>query len=96
MKTASVAALKNGLSSYLRVVQTGEEVLVTNRGETIAKLVPCVTEETLSDRERRLVKEGKMIMPTGKYDPAALFRLPIAKGKGSMVKTLLDDREDGI
>ena len=38
MKAVGVRALKNRLSKYLRLVRNGEEILVTDRGELIAKL----------------------------------------------------------
>lgn len=38
MKAVGVRELKNRLSEYLRLVKTGEEVLVTDRGEVIAEL----------------------------------------------------------
>lgn len=40
MKTAAVSQLKASLSGYLASVQAGEEILVTDRGRPIAKLVP--------------------------------------------------------
>jgi len=40
MKTAAVSKLKAGLSEYLARVKAGEEVIVTERGKPIAKIVP--------------------------------------------------------
>ena len=40
MKTVGVRALKNRLSEYLRLVQAGESVAVTNCGVVVARLVP--------------------------------------------------------
>ena len=37
---AGVAQLKAGLSGYLERVKAGQEVLVTDRGRPVAKLVP--------------------------------------------------------
>jgi antitoxin (DNA-binding transcriptional repressor) of toxin-antitoxin stability system len=38
MKTVGIRELKNRLSEYLRDVQRGESVLVTDRGEVVAEL----------------------------------------------------------
>lgn len=38
MKAVGVRELKNRLSEYLRLVRSGEEILVTDRGEVIAEL----------------------------------------------------------
>src|SRR6185436_16239587 len=40
MKTVGVRELKNRLSEYVRQVRSGESVLVTDRGEVVAELVP--------------------------------------------------------
>lgn len=40
MKTVGVRELKNKLSEYLRRVRLGETVLVTDRGEVVAELLP--------------------------------------------------------
>ena len=40
MKTVGVRDLTNRLSEYLRRVRLGESVLVTDRGEVVAELMP--------------------------------------------------------
>lgn len=40
MQTVGVRELKNRLSEYLRRVRLGESVLVTDRGEIVAELLP--------------------------------------------------------
>jgi prevent-host-death family protein len=40
MKTVGIRDLKNRLSEYLRRVRSGESVLVTDRGEVVAELLP--------------------------------------------------------
>ncbi len=40
MKTVGVRDLRNKLSEYLRRVRLGESVLVTDRGEVVAELLP--------------------------------------------------------
>ena len=48
MESAGVADLKARLSEYLARVKSGEEVLVTDRGRPVARLVP-VGAETIAD-----------------------------------------------
>lgn len=38
MKAVGVRELKDRLSSYLRMVRNGEEILITDRGEVVAEL----------------------------------------------------------
>lgn len=40
MKSVSIRELKNRLSEYIREVQSGEAVLVSDRGYIVAELVP--------------------------------------------------------
>ena len=46
MKTAAISELKASISEYLSKVRAGEEVLVTDRGKPIAKLIPLDRDET--------------------------------------------------
>lgn len=40
MKSVGLRELKNRLSEYVREVRSGEPVLVTDRGEVVAELIP--------------------------------------------------------
>ena len=40
MKAVSIKALKNKLSAYVRLAASGETVLVTDRDQVVAELVP--------------------------------------------------------
>src|SRR5579864_5621627 len=40
MKSVGLRDLKNRLSEYVREVRSGETVLVTDRGEVVAELIP--------------------------------------------------------
>ena len=41
MKSVGLRDLKNRLAEYVREVRSGESVLVTDRGEVVAELVPA-------------------------------------------------------
>ena len=68
MKSASVSELKKSLSSYLARVKSGEEVLITDRGTAIARIVPMER----SGRRRippyllELEKAGKLRIGSGR------------------------------
>jgi len=38
MKAVGIRELKNRLSEYIRMVRSGEEILVTDRGEVVAEI----------------------------------------------------------
>jgi prevent-host-death family protein len=47
MKTASIRELRNNNTTVLGWVADGEEVRITNRGKTVARLVPDHDEEEI-------------------------------------------------
>ena len=40
MKTATVRELRNDYAKLLRKVEAGEEIIITRRGEPVARLIP--------------------------------------------------------
>jgi prevent-host-death family protein len=54
MTEVGVRELRDHLSRYLDQVQAGEEVVVTDRGRAIARVLPIGGERTID----RLVREG--------------------------------------
>jgi prevent-host-death family protein len=62
----SIRDMKNRLSKYLKFVQAGKEVVITDRGKPVARLTPAkpVAEETEADVIARInalpwVRPGK-------------------------------------
>jgi len=51
---ANIAMLKNGLSKYLRAVQTGEEVVVLDRDRPIARLIQFRQPDEAPETDNRL------------------------------------------
>jgi len=96
MKTASVVQLKSQLSSYLKQVKAGKSVLVTERGQPVAKLVPLQSTERLEGRRRRLAQAGLLEPGSGKVPKLLLSPPtgPTSVGKG-VLAALLAEREEG-
>ena len=57
---ANVAQLKARLSEYIRQVKSGAEVIITERGVPVARLVPLDPDERRASREQRLIRSGVM------------------------------------
>ena len=55
MRTVGIRDLKNGLSRYLKLVRNGETIVVTERGEPVARIVPAGIPEGAA----RLIAEGR-------------------------------------
>jgi len=60
--TVGVRELRQNLSVYLRRVEAGEKLRVTDRGRTVAALVPLREDESVLDR---LAKQGRLIRAEG-------------------------------
>jgi len=71
MKTVGIRALKNKLSHYIKIAAAGEAVLITDRDQVVAELVPArstrarhVADAQLAD----MVRQGLLtpaILPPG-------------------------------
>ena len=65
MLTAGVKDLKNRLSQYLSSVKRGEEVIVTERGKVIARILRENPQETsLRQALHPLIMQGLITFPT--------------------------------
>jgi prevent-host-death family protein len=95
MKTG-VAKLKAHLSQYLDRVRAGHEVVVTDRGRPVAKLVPIGRGEASESRRERLLRDGSLIGGQGRVrrslrePPEGDTRL----GQG-VLAALIDERRQG-
>ena len=94
-KVTSVSNLKASLSAFLDSVKAGEEVLVTDRGHPIARLVPYVTTGDQSESTRRLIRTGILRAGNGESLNAFLESSPLAQCSSSVVEALLEERELG-
>ena len=95
MKTTTVSKLKASLSEYLRSVKAGEEVLITERGRPIAKLIPSASSKSLPDHLVEMEKQGLVKLGSGKL-PKGFWNLPRPKDpKGLVVKAVIREREEG-
>jgi prevent-host-death family protein len=96
MKTAAVSKLKASLSEYLRSVKAGDEVLVTERGVAIAKLVP-VGEHDLSEDEAlaALERDGLLRRGSGRIPDELWDRPRTAGSDGRLLEALLEERREG-
>ena len=91
-RTASVANLKARLSEYLRLVKAGREIVVTERGVPVARLLPLDDTERKSSRRLRLARGGALRPGRGRL-PKVLQSVP--KGVrvvGSVLAALLAER----
>ena len=92
MTTVGARELKNRLGRYLRQVQTGETILVTERGRPVAELRPLSpAARDLDARLGELAAKGLIRLPTRRKSPK-LARLELPGPPLS--QTIIEDRED--
>jgi len=98
MISVGIRDLKNNLSHYLRRVQAGELVVVTDRGRPVAELCQpqrADLDEPHMRKYRQMVEAGEIRLgsggnPFGKLSAAGIVRLP----PGTVDAWLEDSRKD--
>lgn len=96
MKTVSVSRLKASLSEYLAKVKAGEEILVTERGRSVAKLVPIESREGIPEQLLDLERRGIVrIRGRGRVSDEFFSRPKPKDPEGLVLKALLEEREQG-
>jgi prevent-host-death family protein len=97
MNNASVSYAKANLSALLRKVREGQEVLITDRGVPVARLVPARLGQ-LTEPARALVRRGLALpprTPPGRTLVRELPAAPRAPRGVSLLREVLDEREEG-
>ena len=89
---AGIAELKAGFSEYLARVKAGEEVLITEHGRPIARIVPLAAAETPGIEE--LVRAGILRAPDRPFGDD-VFRLPRPRDSRAAVRAALDAERRG-
>lgn len=92
-RTTSVVQLKARLSEYLRIVKAGHEVVITERGVPVARVVPLDETERKSTRRARLARAGLLKAGRGKL-PKWFLQAPAGEPSG-VLDALLAERRDG-
>jgi prevent-host-death family protein len=87
--------LKARLSEFLDAVKAGEEVIVTDRGEPVARLARIAPQAQSDARIERLVKLGLVRRPVASL-PADIWDWPRpADPAGRALATLIEERREG-
>jgi prevent-host-death family protein len=96
MKCAGVADVKANLSRYLEQVKRGQEIIVTDRGRPVAKLVPLPpTEEAESARRERLIRAGVILPGKGRLRRSLLKPPRGPRASAGVLDALLEERAQG-
>ena len=88
MSQVGVRELKNQLSRYLKRVQEGEEIVVTEHGRSVARLLPVHTPSLKKDLAP-LLRKGAVRWSGGK--PRGSSRRPVMQGR-PLSEMVVEDR----
>lgn len=89
-----VAELKSRLSEYLAQVKAGEEIVVTERGAPVARILKAGPE--IDDGLEDLVRRGIVKRGDGGSLDQTFFDLPRPKSRGaSVTDALIEERRTG-
>lgn len=96
MTSTSISNLKAKLSAFLDIVRQGDEVLVTDRGRVIARLVPVTGKHLEGSRRDELLRSGRLRAPSAKL-PRDFWKRPRpADATGRSLDAVLEDRREGF
>jgi prevent-host-death family protein len=90
---ANVAQMKAKLSEYLRQVKSGGEVVITERGIPVARLVPLESDERRATREERLIRAGLLRPAEGPRKPLGMPTRSAGIG-AAVLEALLAERDE--
>lgn len=94
MKSVGLRDLKKRLSEYVREVRSGEAVLVTDRGEVVAELIPPghrVDEKGVPSALVALARRGQLTLGVAN-NAAAYGKLPRALKRRQSAELLDQER----
>jgi prevent-host-death family protein len=95
MRSTPVSELKANLSRFLGRVKAGEDILITERGKPVAKMVPLSAAEDDEERLlRRMEAEGLVRLGSGRL-PKGFWERPRPKDPTARVRrALLEERSE--
>ena len=95
MKIVPISELKARLSDYLNQVKSGTEVLVTDRGKPVARIIPISGKKRPRQSFAKIEREGLLQLGTGKL-PQNFWTMPRGQDpQGLVLKALIQERENG-
>jgi prevent-host-death family protein len=83
-----VRELRGNLSSWLGRVQAGDEVIVTERGKPVARLIPVKQNKKIE----QLIAEGRVTPARNPKKPIDLSKLPKWKGGKTLSDIVIEER----
>jgi len=90
-----VAELKARLSRYLEQVKGGGELVVTEHGRPVARIVPVAPAERLDARRQKLLRAGILLPGSGRLPKKLRTKPPGGRRESGVLAALIDERSSG-
>ena len=94
MSTVAIAKFKASLSAYLRKVQGGEEVVITDHGRPVVRMSPIRMKPGTPEHIQDLVRRGLARQGTGKLPKGFWDRPRPTVAKEDLLRVFEEERED--
>lgn len=105
MTTVTIADFEAGVAHYVELARSGEEVVVAEHGEAVARLAPPADAAvrvrrfpnvSTEEKERLSRMERKGVIRLGRPLPPDFWALPDPEDPdGLVMRALLEEREEG-
>jgi prevent-host-death family protein len=97
MRSAAISRLKATMSEYIALVKGGEEVLVTERGKPVARIVAVDGVSKDNARRMDLARRGILRPGKGHISDCVLRDLPLARlSEEAISRVVEEDREESL
>ena len=94
MTKVGVARLKAQLSRYLAIAKRGQEVVITERGRPVAKLVALDGADGADARRERLIRAGVLIPGSQRLPRSFTKPLRGPRVGDAALRALLEERDE--
>jgi prevent-host-death family protein len=93
MKSVNIAELKNHLSVYLNDVRAGEEILVRDRNQPVARIVPIARSRDEDDELMALASQGKLRLGDGRVEES-FWEMPAPRVSPADLRRAVEQERD--
>jgi prevent-host-death family protein len=93
MKSVNIAELKNRLSVYLNDVKAGEEILVRDRNQPVARIVPLARSRDEDEELLGLASQGKLRLGHGVIDES-FWAMPAPRVSAAELRRAVEQERD--
>ena len=93
MKSVNIAKLKSHLSEYLNEVKGGEEILVRDRDQPVARIIPLARSQDEDEELMTLASKGKLRLGEGTLEDS-FWNMPAPRVPAAALRRVIEQERD--